>query len=141
MALAAVPGARLAAIIADHWERKWWITICALVIAACEMIYGMTFQTDAIIVFGFLAEMFVHTFAALLDAYTSECYPTEIRNSGVGLTYGSGRLANGFGPLAVGLLFNHHGYRSVFIYIAACWLLVAIAIGFFGPRTNGRILT
>lgn len=141
MALAAVPGAGLAALVAEHWERKWWITISALLIAACGMIYGMTFQTIAIIVFGFLVEMFLHAFAPLLYAYTSECFPTEIRNSGVGLTYGCGRLANGFGPLVVALLYNRYGYLSVFIYITACWLLVAVAVGLFGPRTTGRILT
>jgi MFS transporter, putative metabolite:H+ symporter len=141
MALAAVPGAFLAAIIADHWDRKWWITICALVIAVCGMIYGMSFQTATIIVFGFLVEMFLHTFAPLLYSYTPECYPTEIRNSGTGFAYGCGRLANGFGPLIVAFLFNRYGYTSVFVYITGCWLLTAIVIGFLGPRTSGRLLT
>jgi MFS transporter, putative metabolite:H+ symporter len=141
MALAAVPGAWLAALISDHWDRRWWITICALVIAVCGMAYGVTFKIAAIIIFGFLVEMFTHTFAPLLYAYTPECYPTEIRNSGAGLTYGLGRLANGFGPLVVAFLFNHYGYTSVFAYITGCWVIVAIAIGAFGPRTKGRILT
>ena len=69
-----------------------------------------------------------------------ECYPTGIRNSGAGLAYGMGRLANVFGPLFVAFLFNHHGYISVFIYIAACWLLAAITISIFGPPTKGRTL-
>lgn len=139
MALAAVPGAWIAALIADHWDRKWWVTICALITGACGMVYGVSFHTAAIVIFGFLVTAFSHTFASLIYSYTPECYPTEIRNTGVGMTYGIGRLANGLGPLAVAFLYNRYGYTSVFAFITTCWLLVAVGIGFFGPRTRGRL--
>ena len=84
--------------------------------------------------------MFIQTFAPLLYAYTPECYPTEIRNSASGLGYGIGRLANGFGPLIVALLFTALGYISVFVYIAAMWILVAVVIIAFGPKTKGVAL-
>ena len=140
MWLGAVPGALVAALISDRWERKWWIPIVALLIAFCGLIYGLSFRTSTIIIFGFLVAMLQHVLTPLLYAYTPECYPTGIRNSGTGLAYGMGRLANVLGPLFVAFLFNHHGYISVFIYIAACWLLVAITISVFGPRTEGRTL-
>ena len=66
--------------------------------------------------------------------------PTAIRNSATGLTYGVGRLANAFGPFAVAALYAHYGYASVFVYIATSWILVAIAVGGFGPLTRGKIL-
>jgi putative MFS transporter len=141
MALAAAPGAWLAALISDRWDRKWWITICALVVAASGMIYGISFEMIPIIIFGFLVELFTHTFGPLIYSYTAECYPTEIRNSGVGLSYGIGRLVNGLGPLAIAFLFNHYGYTSVFAYITGCWVILAVVIGFFGPRTAGKLLT
>ncbi len=58
-----------------------------------------------------------------------------------GLTYGIGRLSNGFGPLIVAFLYKHYGYTSVFTYITVCWLVVALIIGVFGPRTNAKVLT
>jgi MFS transporter, putative metabolite:H+ symporter len=140
MSIGAVPGALIAAVVSDRWERKGWIIIVSLVIAFCGLMYGMTFRVAAIVVFGFLVAMFMQTFAPLLYAYTPECYPTEIRNSGAGLAYGIGRLANIFGPLIVAFLFTHYGYKSVFVYIAAVWVLVAVTIGSFGPRTKGRAL-
>jgi MFS transporter, putative metabolite:H+ symporter len=140
MSLGAVPGALIAALISDHWERKWWIPIVALVSAFCGLMYGISFRTMPIIIFGFLVAMLQQTFSPLLYAYTPECYPTEIRNSGAGLAYGVGRLANVFGPLLVAFLFNHYGYTSVFIYIATCWALVAIAVASFGPLTKGQAL-
>ena len=127
MSLGAVPGALIAALISDRWNRKYWIAIVALLIAACGLIYGLSFRTGIIVVFGFLVTMLIQTFAPLLYAYTAECFPTGIRNSGTGLTYGVGRLANAFGPLLVAFLYGHYGYASVFVYIAATWVLVAIA--------------
>lgn len=141
MWLGAVPGALTATLISDRWERRWWIPIVALLIALCGLMYGLTFRTTTIIVFGFLVALLQHVYTPLLYAYTPECYPSEIRNSGAGLAYGVGRLANVFGPLVVAFLFTHHGYTSVFVYIATCWVLVAIAVGGFGPLTKGRTLT
>jgi MFS transporter, putative metabolite:H+ symporter len=140
MWLGAVPGAMIAALISDRWERKWWIPIVALLSAFCGLMYGLTFRVITIIVFGFLVALLQHVHTPLIYAYTPECYPTTIRNSGAGLAYGVGRLANVFGPLVVAFLFTHHGYTSVFVYIATCWLLVAFTIGIFGPRTKGKTL-
>jgi len=136
MSLATAPGALLAALVADRWDRKWLIMTVALLIAACGLLYGLTFRLSMIIIFGFLVELLLHTMSPLLYTYTAESFSTEIRNSGMGLAYGAGRLANVFGPLLVALLFNHYGYTSVFLYIALCWLLLAITIGSFGLRSR-----
>jgi putative MFS transporter len=129
-------GALIAALIAERIDRKWSITIVAVVIAICGLLYGLTFQPMLIIIFGFLVALFLQAFAPLLYVYSPELYPTEARASGAGLTYGLGRLANVLGPIIVGVIFVSSGYLSVFVYIAACWLLVALAIGIFGPLTN-----
>jgi putative MFS transporter len=134
-------GAVIAGVISDRWERKYSITVVSLVIAFCGLMYGTTFQTVTIIIFGFSVSMFIQTFAALLYAYTPECFPTEVRNLGSGLGYGIGRLANAFGPLLVAFLFIHYGYTCVFVYIACTWMLVALIVGFFGPKTKGQTLT
>lgn len=136
MSLAAVPGALIAAAISDRWDRKWLITAVAVVIAACGLVYGLSFQTVTIIIFGLMVEMFIHAFTPLLYSYTAEAFPTEIRNSGTGLAYGTGRLVNVFGPLIVVFLFNHYGYTSVFVYIALTWLLVAGTVAVFGLRSR-----
>jgi len=51
MQIGAVPGAWIAASISDRWERKSLIAIVAIVIAACGMIYGLSFRTSTIVVF------------------------------------------------------------------------------------------
>ena len=84
--------------------------------------------------------MCIQTFAPILYAYTAECFPTEIRSSGTGFTYGIGRLSNAFGPLLIAFLFTNYGYMTVFVYIAACWLVVATVVRLAGPLTRGRML-
>ena len=94
-----------------------------------------------IVIFGFLVAMSQQVFAALLYAYTPECFPTQVRNTGAGLSYGIGRLANAFlGAFIVAYLFQQYGYITVFIYIAICWATVAVLITVFGPKTRAQTL-
>lgn len=134
--LGAVPGALLAWPISDRFGRKAPIVVVSIGVAACGLAYGLTFNAVAIVLFGFCVNALIQTFAALLYAYTPELYPTELRNSGNGLVYGLGRLSNIAGPLIIAALYDGFGYQPVFVYIAACWTVVALTIGVFGPRTG-----
>lgn len=134
--LGAVPGALLAWPISDRFGRKLPLVFVCLATALSGFLYGLTYNVAAIIVFGFCVNMLIQTFAALLYTYTPELFPTEVRNSGTGFTYGIGRLANIGGPFIVAALFGSLGYSSVFMYIALCWVIVAGSIAVFGPRTG-----
>jgi hypothetical protein len=57
-----------------------------------------------------------------------------------GFQYSAGRTASIFGPFIVSFLFSTYGYGSVFVYIALCWVIVALLIGLFGPLTTRRSL-
>ncbi len=138
--LGAVPGALLAWAISDRFGRKIPIVCVAIGIAACGLAYGLTFNAVAIVVFGFCVNALLQTFAALLYAYTPELFPTARRNSGNGLAYGTGRLANIAGSLIVASIFGSFGYQPVFVYIAACWVVVAVTVAVFGPSTGMRHL-
>jgi hypothetical protein len=41
----------------------------------------------------------------------------------------------------VAFLFSHYGYMPVFTYIAGMFVMVALIVGIFGPRTKGRVLS
>ena len=140
ISIGAVPGAWVASVIADRWERKYLIAIVAVLVGTFGMIYGLSFNTWSIVIFGFLVAMTQQVFAPMLYSYTAECFPTNARNTGAGLSYGIGRLGNAVGPLIVAFLFTTYGYRSVFAYIAACWAIVALLVLAFGPRMNQRTL-
>ncbi len=138
--IGAVPGALLAWPVTDRLGRKVPLVVVALATAASGLAYGLTFNPVAIVVFGFCVNLLIQTFATLLYAYSPELFPTGLRNAGHGLVYGTGRLANIFGPMIVAAIFAGLGYQAVFVYIALCWLIVAVAIAVFGPRIGKQPL-
>jgi putative MFS transporter len=138
MSIGTIPGALVAALIADRFERKRSIPVIALIVAGFGLLYGRATTPWAIVTFGFMVEASLRTFASVLYSYTPECFPAEVRNAGSGLVYGIGRLANIVGPLIVAYVFNRYGLTSVFVYIAASWVVVALAVGLFGPATGVR---
>ncbi|HTJ64820.1 MAG TPA: MFS transporter [Alphaproteobacteria bacterium] len=136
----ALPGALFAVYLSDRTERKFAITGVALAIGTFGLIYGATFHPVMIVVFGFLAATMMDTFSALAFAYTPEQYPTDVRNSGTGLAYGVGRLANVVNPFIVAAISDDLGYPYVFAYIAGAWAVTAAIAAAFGARTTGRAL-
>ncbi len=139
MSLAAIPGAMLAGLFSDKFDRKWTLSGIALLIAICGAFYGLTFRVDFIIIFGLLVEMFLHTSTPLAYAYTAEAFPSAIRNSGTGLAYGAGRLANAIGPLLIAFIYTHYGYKSVFAYIAGAWILTAFFVALLGHSSKALL--
>lgn len=135
--IGAVPGAFFAWPLSDRFGRKYPIVFVSAGIAAAGILYGVTFNPVAIVIFGFCVSFLIQTFAALLYAYTPEQYPTELRNFGSGLAYGAGRLANFGGPVIVALIFGAFGYVPVFVYIAICWVITGVVVAILGPRSGG----
>ncbi|WCR29994.1 MFS transporter [Paenibacillus thiaminolyticus] len=97
-------GALLGAMISDRFERKWNLVASSLFIAISVFFYSMTVNPLFLIAFGFLVNLIERTSSSNLYTYTSEMYPTSIRGSGYGLTYGLGRFSNVLGPMLISLL-------------------------------------
>ncbi len=133
-------GSYLAALVTDRFERKWCLVAFGAVIAVCGLLYGLTFDPVLIIVFGFLVNLFERGYTALGYAYSPEVFDTRGRSLGTSVSYGLGRLSNAAGPLIVASLYTHHGYRSVFFFIAGSWLVGAVTLAVFGPRTRAARL-
>ncbi|HEX4505537.1 MAG TPA: MFS transporter [Alphaproteobacteria bacterium] len=138
--LGALPGALFAVFLSERWERKYSIVGVSLAIALFGLLYGLSFTPVAIVIFGFLAATMMDTFSALAFSYTPEQFPTDVRNSGTGLAYGVGRLANVINPFIVSAIFADFGYRTVFAYIAGAWVVTALIALAFGMKTTGRTL-
>jgi putative MFS transporter len=138
--IGALPGALFAVFLSERWERKYSIVGVSLAIALFGLLYGLSFTPVAIVIFGFLAATMMDTFSALAFSYTPEQFPTDVRNSGTGLAYGVGRLANVINPFVVSAIFTDFGYQVVFAYIAGAWVVTAAIAFAFGMKTTGRTL-
>jgi putative MFS transporter len=131
-------GCLLAAAVTDRFERKWVLAVFGAVIGVCGLLYGLTFDPVLIVVFGFLVNMVERGYTALAYAYSPELFDTRTRSLGTGISYGVGRLSNAAGPLIIAALYTGSGYQSVFVFIAATWIVGALAVAVFGPRTRVR---
>ena len=134
-------GCLLAAAVTDRFERKWCLAVFGTVIGVCGLLYGLTFDPVLIVVFGFLVNLVERGYTALAYAYSPELFDTRTRSLGTGISYGVGRLSNAAGPLIIAALYTGSGYASVFVFIAAMWIVGAIAVALFGPRTRQRRVT
>ena len=129
-------GSLLAAMVTDRFERKWLLVIFGLAIAGCGLLYGLTFQPLFIVAFGFLVNMLERGYTALAYAYSPELFDIRGRSLGTGVAYGIGRLSNAVGPLVIAALYTGSGYQSVFFFIAGTWVVGALVLAAFGPRTR-----
>ncbi|WP_428486981.1 MFS transporter [Rhodopila sp.] len=133
-------GALIAADLMERIDRKWFNTLVCAVVAAAVLLYGVVGTPGLIMLVGAVVVIALQGGATGLYIYSSELFSTDVRSLGVGLTYGVGRLANVIGPLIVAALYSGFGYAAVFVFVAGCYLICAVAYGCFGPRTTGRIL-
>jgi putative MFS transporter len=134
-------GSFLASLVTDRFERKWLLAGFGTAIAVCGLLYGLTFNPILIIVFGFLVNLMERGYTAVAYAYSPELFDTNGRSLGTGVSYGLGRLSNAVGPLIIAALYTGSGYQSVFIFIAGMWMVGALALAVFGPRTRQARLT
>jgi putative MFS transporter len=138
--IAAPIGAGFASWVAERVERKWAIVIYCILAALCGWLYGLSSQPALIVLFGFLVTFFFQGLSPFLFTYAPEVFPTEVRSSAFGFTYGVSRFTNVISPFIIGFFFLRFGYLSVFLYFTVCTLLTALLTALFGPLTNRRSL-
>jgi putative MFS transporter len=133
-------GAALALVLIERFERKFLFAAFAVYVAIVVTAYGWTFSPTLIVIFGAMVVIGIQAATVVCYTYTPEIYPTEVRGAGMGLAYGTGRLANVFGPFIVSALYGAAGYLSIFLFIAACYLAAAAMLSLVGLRVTGRSL-
>jgi MFS transporter, putative metabolite:H+ symporter len=139
IALVSPLGPLLGAWTSDRLERKWTIVVLALLVAVLGLGFGNSLAPVAVVVFGALLTLANYWFSAAFHAYQAELFPTRLRGTGVGFTYSWSRLSAAFTSVWIGWALAF-GVPAVFAMLAGAMTLVAAVIGFFGPRTNRRVL-
>jgi putative MFS transporter len=134
-------GPFLASLVTDRYERKWCLVVFGSFIALSGLLYGLTFNPLMIVAFGFLVNLFERGYTALAYAYSPELFDTRGRSLGTGVSYGIGRLSNALGPLVIAAIYTGSGYQSVFYFIAGSWMVGALTLAVFGPRTRAARLS
>ena len=122
--------------IAERYERKWQIVWSALSIAACGLLFSQQKLAAGVIVFGILITLSNNWMSFAFHAYQAELYPTRIRAQAVGFVYSWSRFSAIFTGFFIAFFLKSFGVTGVFLLIGGAMVVVAAAIGIFGPRTN-----
>lgn len=137
LSFATVLGALLSSTIIDRFERKWVITIAAVVLAACYLVIGFVDSVPVLLTVGFAASFIHNGITTTVFAYMPEIFPVAIRGQGTGFANGIGRIGGIVNSLLIGGIIAAFATEGLFVYLAA--ICVAMSIGaIFGPRMGIR---
>ena len=140
-----IPGACLAIVLGDRYERKWMAFTILLTWSVALLCIGWSIHTFALMMGGFLAAMMSSSLTPILYLYTAEHFPTANRTTCVALTDGVGHLGAAIcGQVIFGIYIYfqatvERGFSAAFTGMAITGLLAAGLI-LFGKRTSKQIL-
>ena len=130
-------GPVVASVIADWGGRKIPIASCAVILIGCIIVYAYADSFTAMCVAAVAFSALSQTALIILNAYAPEMYPTKIRNAAVGVVTAIGRIFNIVMMSVFPALYAGLGFSKAYMILAAFYVIVAIAIGFFGKCTSG----
>jgi MFS transporter, putative metabolite:H+ symporter len=127
-------------VFADRVERKVQLVIASLGMAVFGIAFGHQTAAGLIIVLGVLITLSGALLSYAGHAYQAELFPTGVRSRAVGFVYSFSRLSAVASSFIVAATLRSGGPNGAFAVIAGCMIIVAVAVGVFGPRTRGRAL-
>jgi MFS transporter, putative metabolite:H+ symporter len=128
--------ALISTTFADRMERKAQVALSSLGMAVCGVIFSLQTGAVALIVLGTIQTMLLTWLSFSYHNYMAEIYPTRIRARAVGFVYSWSRFSAAFTGFFIAFFLNSFGVTGVFLFIGGAMVIVALAIGLFGPRTN-----
>ena len=133
-------GPLLAISFADRIERKWQITISAVIMAIAGMLFADATSSVVVLILSALIVIGGTVIALAFHTYQAELFPTRIRSMGISLVYSMSRISGAMSGFLIAASLKANGVSGALMLITACMIIVAIVIGGFGPKTRGRSL-
>ncbi|CAM5763380.1 MFS transporter [Labrys miyagiensis] len=140
IALASPVGPLIGFFFADRFERKSVLVVIALVIIVAGLAFSQATAAAAIVALGACLTIANNIMSYTFHAYQQELFPTGIRARAAGFVYSWSRFSAIFTSFIIAFVLQYSGVTGVFVFIAAAMLVVALAIGLMGPRTNSLAL-
>jgi len=136
IAIAAPFGPLAASRLADRLERKWQIVWSAFAIAVSGLLFAHMNAAAIVILLGIALTLANNILSFSSHAYQAELYPTRIRARAVGFVYSWSRISVVFSSFVIAFFLDRFGVAGVFSLIAGSMVIVTLAIGLLGPRSN-----
>jgi MFS family permease len=121
--------------IAGRLGRRRTFILFLLVAAVLVPVYGRLGASPAwlMILSPFLG-FFGHGYFSMFGALFAECFPTRVRATGQGFTYGAGRALSALAPLTIGALADVHGIGPA-LALTSAFFVAGAALILLLPQT------
>ncbi len=138
--LMAPVGAICGTVFAERIERKWQLVGTPLLVGASGVVFANAHSAMMVVISGALISLGNNWMISIFHSYAAEMFPTRIRARAVGFTFSWSRVSSIFIGYWVASLMAAFGPPGVFVMIGFAMAAIVVAVGVFGPRTNGRSL-
>src|SRR5438045_1304124 len=133
-------GSALSLPIVERIDRRWLIVWSAVLMAVFGLGLGSAASPGAIIAFGFAYTVVSNVFSNAFHIFQAEIFPTFVRATAAGTSYGLSRLSSAGMPFILLPVLDRFGAAAMFAVVAVAMLIVVIDVVLFAPRTTGRAL-
>lgn len=140
VAIAACPGALLASLFVERFERRNTVMVVFLLCAIFLILVGTTDSNAMFLVGGVAVSLLLYFNTAILYTYMPEIFPTPLRALGTGVPNSAGRIATVICMFVVAAILSGMGFTSVFVYLAVSVSVAGLLLGILGEHTRGRTL-
>lgn len=139
--LASIPGKYAAGYAVEHWGRKPTLIWFSVIAAISAVIFGFAPNAVVAIIFGCLMSFFGIGVDPVVKVYGAEQYPTRIRETGVSIFEGVGRLFSGvLAPYIMAYMLASFNIAGSYIFIAVVALIGVVVVAVLGTETKGETL-
>ena len=126
--------------LADRFGRRPTFITFLLSAAVLVPLYGqMAREPVVLMILGPLLGFVGHGYFSLFGALLAELFPTQVRATGQGLTYNTGRALGALGPFTIGALAEGVGIGSALALTSAFFVAGAILILFIPDTSRSRL--
>lgn len=126
--------------LAERFERKYQLALAALIVGIFGFAFASARSVPFILLTGGMIVLGNNWLTAIFHSYAAELFPTRIRAAAVGFTFSFSRIGAIFVSYMVAAVLASYGTAGVFTMIGLAMAAIIIAVGGFGPRTNGLAL-
>ena len=133
-------GCYLSSVISDLGGRKIPLMCMMAASGILSLIFGHQTSYWVIVFIGFILTIFTTAQAFILASYTTESYPTKIRNSANGLHQAIARMSVAGTQVGIPLVYAAYGFVGVFTVMGSVLLVPIIFVLTWGLRTGGKSL-
>ena len=138
---ASIFGKILAAWMVERYGRKPTIVVFGVISAASAAMFGVFHLAALAIPLAMLLSFFGIGIDPVVKIYGAEQYPTRLRETGIGMVEGVGRLFGGVAaPFVMAFILAGSGVPGAYLFVGGLAIIGVAAVAFFGQETMGRAI-